>query len=64
VPGEKPYAYQHLWEWWLNDYINTTVTVMPRSDVARTAQKLTDNWGAYRRKMLSRAAKLEREIDD
>jgi hypothetical protein len=54
----KPYACQHLWEWWLNDYMNSTVTVMPRGDRYKRAQQLVDDWGAYRRKLLSWADKI------
>ena len=52
------YANQHLWEWWLNDYVNTTVTIHPRGDREVHTQKIIDDWGAYRRKMLSWAEKM------
>lgn len=56
---EAPYANQHLWEWWLNNYMNTTVTVHPPGDRERRTQKIIDAWGAYRRKMLFWADKID-----
>jgi hypothetical protein len=58
MADKKPYANQHLWEWWLNDYVNSTVTVMSRSDRYKFSQQIVDDWGAHRRKLLSWSDKI------
>jgi hypothetical protein len=59
MPVIHPFANRHLWEWWLNDYINSTVSVQPMGDVRSKVQQTIDAWGANRRRLLTWAEKLE-----
>jgi hypothetical protein len=61
MPEAKPT--NMYYEWWLRDWIRSTVDRKSINDKERISQEVIDQWGATRRRQLTWAELLERYIE-